>query len=550
MKSLFQLFLIIGCALVSFKAAGQSVELSSTLIDFGEVTYLTPDSVEIEITNLTEEVLDIEEVVFFDVYESSPFRVSGLTDQLDPMTSASFYVVFDPVHNIFHNSELVIKTSGNRGSASINLNGMAVYDDPYYDVLENAIDEDLEEELAELLADGYITQSYDDARDEMYLVIDNQAVNGQGAVVNTLTRAYIGTDAVDYDSRGDLFNNYSVNTEHTFPQGLFNQDLPMRTDVHHLFPTDINANSTRGSLRFGNVVNNVTWSVGGSQRGNDSSGNEVFEPRDGQKGATARAILYFIVRYENYGGLVSESMEETMREWHFTFPPTPVDVQRNNDIFAFQGNRNPFVDYPQLVNRIFSFRLDEDRPNVGELWLSHDEIDFGEVSAEEVEFNLVLVNPGERFFSVSNVAVSGEGFGLSSESSFIAPEGDAIAIKVSFDPDGVNGLASGLLSFQTNLAGLENVEIPLSAFGVLSAFERTNENFVLYPNPAENHFFIDDLNEGISEVRLLDISGRIVRTYSNPQNTFSLLDVAGGTYLVTIIYDNGKVISGKLMVRP
>jgi endonuclease I len=116
-----------------------------------------------------------------------------------------------------------------------------------------------------------------------------------------LTRAYLGTDAVSYVSRSDLFNNYDVNCEHTFPQGNFNQNLPMRSDIHHLFPTDVDANSTRGSLRFGNVVSGVDWSEGGSQRGLNGSGEQVFEPRDGQKGMSARGILYFLARYQNYG---------------------------------------------------------------------------------------------------------------------------------------------------------------------------------------------------------------------------------------------------------
>jgi hypothetical protein len=374
-------------------------------------------------------------------------------------------------------------------------------------------------------------------------------VNGQGSAGNRLTRVYIGTDAVGYTSRGDLFNNYDVNTEHTFPQSLFSSNDPMLSDIHHLFPTDVDANFQRGNLRFGDVTSGVSWTEGGSQRGLDASGSEVFEPRDAQKGASARAILYFVTRYQNYGGFLSTSMEETMREWHFTYLPNEVDENRNEDIFEYQNNRNPFVDYPELVHRIHSFRTEENRPNVGELYLSHNEIDFGVISSGEglQTFNLVLVNHGERFFNLSSLSVTGSGFALADgqELSTTVSVGEAFSIQVSFDPAEVTGLADGLLSFNTNVPGNQVVEIPVSAEGVLNTSDVLAGQLKVYPNPAGELLFVE-AQPGMSSVSVLALNGQQVLQFS-PAKSYDLDAVAPGMYLLRIEFENGVVVFEKLI---
>ncbi|HKK40309.1 MAG TPA: endonuclease [Cryomorphaceae bacterium] len=537
MNKAFTLF----AALLVFSATAQVIESSVSGVDFELVDYGEPQTIGVEVTNLTDEEVQIEEVLFFDIYGTSPFEISDLPESIQANGTVTLDVVFEPLHNINHNTEMIIKTSGNRGAIAVDLQGACDYPGVYYDGTFDEMDQDLKEALSEILADGQITHDYGAARDEMYLVIDNQQVNGQGSTQNRLTRAYLGTDAVGYVSRSDLFNNYNVNTEHTFPQGNFNQNLPMRSDIHHLFPTDVDANATRGSLRFGNVVSGVDWSEGGSQRGLNSSGEQVFEPRDGQKGLSARAILYFLARYQNYGGHLSSDMEAAMREWHFEFPPTEVDLQRNEDIFEYQNNRNPFADYPQMVHRIFSFRSEQDRPNVGELALSHDQAAFGLVTGEDADFNVVLANIGERFFNVSNVSVSGEGFSLSEgqDTDFIITDGESANVKVNFDPSLAQGIVFGALSFNTNLSTSETVTIPLSAEGVLGLSNLADLGNVLHPNPANGFFRLSGKTGTIQTVQLLDIQGREVQAFANESNMYPLNSVSNGIYLVKVYFKDG-----------
>lgn len=547
MNKVFVLFAI----LFGYSATAQIIESSMSSIDFELVDYNNPETITVELTNLSNEDIQIEDVLFFDVYESSPFQIIDLPSSIPANGSVMLEVEFDPAHNIEHNTEMIIKTSGNRGALAIDLKGACDYPGDYYDDTFDEMDQDLKEVLNEVLAEGQITHDYGAARDEMYLVIDNQRVNGQGSTQNRLTRAYLGTDAVSYVSRSDLFNNYNVNTEHTFPQGNFNQNLPMRSDIHHLFPTDVDANSTRGSLRLGNVVSGVNWSEGGSQRGLNDSGEQVFEPRDGQKGLTARAILYFLARYQNYGGHLSEDMEAAMKEWHFQFPPTEVDLQRNEDIFAYQNNRNPFADYPQMVHRIFSFRSELDRPSVGELVLSHDEADFGVVETQDVDFNVVVANIGERFFSVSDIVVTGSGFSLAEgqDDSFVIIQGESAGVKVNFDPSVAQGVSSGFLTFSTSLSNSSTVSIPLSAEGVLGVSNLNELGIVLHPNPAQDLFRLSGETGKIQSIELIDMQGREVMAFANPSSVYELESISTGIYLVKVYFKNGTTGIQRLAVN-
>jgi hypothetical protein len=139
-----------------------------------------------------------------------------------------------------------------------------------------------------------------------------------------------------------------MNTEHTWPQSFYNEREPERADLHHLFPTDVNANSKRANYPFAWVTNS-TWSEGGSKLGNN-----LFEPRDEHKGMLSRSMLYFIVRYGNAGNFWG-NQEAVFREWSALFSPDSLELRRNDEIFKYQKNRNPFGDYPEFISRISSF---------------------------------------------------------------------------------------------------------------------------------------------------------------------------------------------------
>ncbi|MFN3455523.1 MAG: endonuclease I family protein [Pseudobdellovibrio sp.] len=150
-----------------------------------------------------------------------------------------------------------------------------------------------------------------------------------------------------------------LNTEHTWPQSRFTSRFSshmQKSDLHHLYPTDSKLNSTRSSLRFGDVdkdIENLKCNQNrlGTQNG---SSEVVFEPPTAHKGNVARAIFYFAVRYQMK---LSPNEEKSLRAWHIADPVSDFERKRNDMVEDLQGNRNPFVDYPELLNgiKVFTF---------------------------------------------------------------------------------------------------------------------------------------------------------------------------------------------------
>lgn len=152
--------------------------------------------------------------------------------------------------------------------------------------------------------------------------------------------------------RGRIPNHEVVNCEHTWPQSKFirRSDSKMQKgDLHHLFPTDTHANSVRSSNDFGEVRSGKS---AGRNCSSSKTDGKYFEPADYHKGNVARAMFYFAIRYN---GKINPRMEAYLRKWHEQDPVDLDEIERNNKIEKIQGNRNPFIDNPELVSRIRDF---------------------------------------------------------------------------------------------------------------------------------------------------------------------------------------------------
>lgn len=552
MKKIY--FLLLSGLIFSMNVHAQAVEFDSSQINFGTTMYGDADSVIIQVFNLLDEEVSVEPPQFFDIYETKPFYVTSYPSAIPANGSASFFVVYKPIHNILHNSEMVFFTSGHRGAISLDLIGDCEYPNTYYASTHNLVDEALESALHTLLAQGYQDYGYGGARDKIFMEIDNKKVNGQGATQNTLTRIYIGTDAVGYTSKSDAYSNYSVNTEHTFPQSNFSENLPMRADMHHLFPADVNANGKRSNYGFGNVVSGVTWSEGGSKLGHQANGATVFEPRDEQKGPAARAILYFVVRYQNYNGYLTAVQEQTLREWSEEFPPNQVQIKRNDDVFSFQHNRNPFVDYPQFLNRIYNIRLDENRPNIGLLAVSTDAVNFDVVTeSNTATYNVVLTNYGENDVVVSNVSLtdnttSSFGFGESLPASISINPGESYSIPVTCYTTASSDDLEANLHFNTTAPNNSELNIPVSAsfFTGLADIDHS-VSFTIVPNPATTHVELQNLDAPVSYIQVYDVTGRLCLAQSGTRTVLETSSLKSGFYQVVVRLQNGDLITQKLV---
>ncbi|MCH9001761.1 MAG: IPTL-CTERM sorting domain-containing protein [Planctomycetes bacterium] len=191
------------------------------------------------------------------------------------------------------------------------------------------------------------------------------------------------------------------NREHSWPKSYgFPNDTTSNypyTDCHQLFLCDANYNSDRSNLPFRfcdagcsertTEANNGQGGGAGSYPGNSNwfSGSFVsgtWETWIGMRGDIARAQFYLDVRYEGGTHGVSGFAEpdliltdnqaliaasqtgsnesvafmgerSVLWQWHLDDPVDEFERRRNDVVFSYQGNRNPFVDHPEWVDCLF-----------------------------------------------------------------------------------------------------------------------------------------------------------------------------------------------------
>ncbi len=159
------------------------------------------------------------------------------------------------------------------------------------------------------------------------------------------------TDNEKADFLAALESQFPFNCEHVVPQSWFNKSNPMRADLHHLFACEPKCNSHRSNYRykdFEDFAPQVEDPFEKLKRQCGKADGSRFEPEAG-KGYVARATLYFILRYPNSTQYKEKDLK-TLLKWHKDFPVDPFDLHRNFHIQRAQGNRNPFIDFPDLAD--------------------------------------------------------------------------------------------------------------------------------------------------------------------------------------------------------
>jgi deoxyribonuclease I len=221
---------------------------------------------------------------------------------------------------------------------------------------------DLLDALFKVVSNGHKPVGYETAKDIMFGKIDLQQLpTGEYAVKDvycerSFTNADFGNNSIGPMTAPNTGN--ILNTEHTWPQSKFTSRFPKGTqkaDLHHLYPTDSEMNNRRSSFEFGDVVApklELKCPIG--KLGKSSTGSSlVFEAPANHRGNVARAIFYFATRYQ-VG--ISPTQEAALRLWNSEDPIDQAERDRNTAIQAEQGNRNPFIDMPSLVEHISSFK--------------------------------------------------------------------------------------------------------------------------------------------------------------------------------------------------
>ncbi len=206
---------------------------------------------------------------------------------------------------------------------------------------------------------------------EVYKTTDRRPDGKVWDMYSDVTDFTFGTDKCgNYKNEGDCYNR-----EHSVPKSWFNDASPMYSDAWHIYPTDGKINSYRSNNPFGEVGSGASSSKNGFSKWGKcvtpGYSGTVFEPNDEYKGDFARTYFYFATRYQNrinnWGGIFVSSYPHIVQwqldmllRWNEMDPVSQKEIDRNEAVYASkQGNRNPFIDYPELVDLIFGDRRNE-----------------------------------------------------------------------------------------------------------------------------------------------------------------------------------------------
>ena len=236
----------------------------------------------------------------------------------------------------------------------LNANYLLAQPTGYYNGTENKSGEELKAALNDIIS-GHTVYSYFFSKE--ILKLSDADPNTPGNIIEIYTGRSWPND--DYGSTGD-----QLNREHVWAKshGNFGDWQPMYGDVHNLKPSDASVNTDKSNLDYDNGGTPHPEATGCKYSANN------WEPRDEDKGDVARIIFYMDTRYEGENGEINlTAVDElntypypkhgklsTLLQWNLQDPPDEFERNRNNVIYSFQRNRNPFIDNPQFAEMIWS----------------------------------------------------------------------------------------------------------------------------------------------------------------------------------------------------
>lgn len=278
----------------------------------------------------------------------------------------------------------------------------------YYDRAEGLNKGDLLEALEEIVG-PHEQLSYND----LWELFKESDVTEDGYIWDMYSTSKFtpGADQNRGNNSSQIGVNY--NREHSMPKSWFHDDYPMYTDGFHLYPTDTRVNNQRGNYPFGECEGGERLpSANGAQalgRLGTSTypgySGKVWEPDDIYKGDFARTYFYMAAAYnsriadwdsDQLGGnsypCFSSWSVSMLMEWHRLDPVSEKETDRNEVIYEWQGNRNPFIDHPEMAEYIWG-----DMTDYG--WMS------GSTSVDDVtdglEWNVFVTTDGELIVTVT-----------------------------------------------------------------------------------------------------------------------------------------------------
>jgi hypothetical protein len=277
--------------------------------------------------------------------------------------------------------------------------------DGYYDSLDGLSSPQLEKAITNIIAETGVVREH--TYSDITTILKD--ADASPANSNKVWLLYTEIDRRDVDFQQSSIPDGKWNREHVFPRsrgGYESIDLDEiadgidiwvetsvdslrhgNSDAHHLRATDSRTNSSRGNKNYGLAATQYN--------GPDNS-------QGSWHGDVARSAFYMQMRYKGIEvvdgdpaanlGLLGDL--STLLEWHRQDPPDDFEMNRNNVIYPWQKNRNPFIDNPDLVEYIWGNKI-------GETYTLSS-------ATEELNRIVIYPNPSSGFLNLRNITTPTE----------------------------------------------------------------------------------------------------------------------------------------------
>ncbi|NRB82370.1 MAG: endonuclease [Winogradskyella sp.] len=310
------------------------------------------------------------------------------TDLVEPIVPSNNFVEVRVVDNDF--------TTAAWGTPLNPTTGIVQSTQPqgYYDSLDGLSDLALRQAIQDIIADpnNVRAQTYADVIN----ILKEADQNPENS--NQVWLLYTEEGRAKLDLQTGSSNTGKWNREHTFPRsrgGFDDIEEDQIADGIDVFWT-----TEADSLRHGNSDAHALRAADASE--NSARGNQHYGQYTGPtgtlgsfRGDVARSVLYMEIRYnglEVVNGFPSTAGQlgdlVTLLDWHRNDPPDDFEMHRNNTVYNWQRNRNPFIDQPLLVEYIWG-------NNVGDVW--NQSLGFNDSELQNV---FVYPNPSDGRFYV------------------------------------------------------------------------------------------------------------------------------------------------------
>lgn len=371
-------------------------------------------------------------------------------------------------------------------------------------------------------------------------------------------------DPLNQDNVILLYTGWSVNAaqeynsgsgwsrEHVWAKsrGDFGTSLGPGTDVHHLRPCDISVNSARNSRWFDNC-DEPYYDGGILTNSYTSSTDWVWKPRDAVKGDVARMIFYMATRYEGKNGdpdlyLIDSLPQDkytndpvharlsTLLEWHHEDPVDDFERNRNEVIYSYQNNRNPFIDHPEWATDIWVNQA----PSFEDVSLTPEnptDIDIVRVSANIQDADGSIFEALLYWGFTEDSLTNWENFATTNGTLWISsvprqPGDSSIYFQAMAIDDDNDTTLSALMTYTI-------VESPNSVDA------KKNSGVYFYPNPTTDMVYVK--NPSNYKLSLYSLQGKKLSDLLNDE--FSTASYPAGTYILRV-YNKGKSIDERSII--